>query len=86
MSAARCGTPSGFSAHQRHGERPCPACYSAKQEYDKRWRSAPERARSSRLNARAEGRAKTRLASMYPTLYAALYAEEKARLEDEADS
>lgn len=80
---ARHGTPSGYSAHQQRDERPCDACYRAKQEYDVRRRRAPEHVRADRLRARAQARALARLRSVYPTLYQLLYEEEKLRLERE---
>lgn len=80
---ARHGTTPGWKRHQRHGERPCDACYAAKQAYDARQRAAPDKTRRNRLHAAAQSRAYTRLAHMYPAIYADLYAEEKARLEAE---
>ena len=77
-SKVRHGTASGARLHQRLDERPCDPCYTAKQEYDQRYHSAPEMARRSRASAAAQARAYRRLAHMYPTLYAALYAEEKS--------
>lgn len=77
---ARCGTPSGYNRHKLDGEKPCDACHAAKSEYDKRWRSASDKVRRSRLNARAQMKAYGRLAHKYPDDYARLYAEEKARL------
>lgn len=71
--ATRCGTLSGFSTHQRHGEKPCPACCAAKAAYDKRRKAAPEQIVKSRLAARAQGRAYMALAHMFPDMYHALY-------------
>jgi hypothetical protein len=82
---ARCGTLSGFRRHQRLNEKPCDACTHAKQVYDQRWRSAPERTRKNRLHARAQGAAKTLLRQLYPDAYRALYRQELARLTAEAE-
>lgn len=81
---ARCGTPSGWNRHRLDGEKPCDACARAKREYDKQWRSAPDRVRKSRLNARAQRKAYGRLSRLYPEDYAKFYAEEKARLIEES--
>jgi len=75
VTAARCGTPSGWSKHQKQEERPCDACARAKSDYDKRWRAAPERTQKSRLSARAQARAATRLRAIHPGDWANLYAE-----------
>jgi len=76
----RHGTNSGYSLHGRLGERPCDACYRAKQQYDKRWRSISSRTIQSRIAARAQGRAATRLRHMFPDIWAVLYQEELATL------
>lgn len=78
-STVRHGTASGFRTHQALIERPCDACYRAKQAYDLEWRSAPKRTQQSRAAAAAQGRALKRLKNAHPEEYAALYAEEKAR-------
>lgn len=83
-STVRCGTPSGYRLHQHHDEKPCDACTRAKQEYDERWRSAPERVKKSRASAKAQARAYSRLAHMFPDAYAALYEEEKTAAYREA--
>ena len=72
-SRARHGTPSGWTAHQNRGERPCDACYAAKAEYDKRRKTAPEEVRRSRLHARAQARAETEIKRLYPGVWRALY-------------
>lgn len=81
----RCGTVTGYTNHQRAGERPCDACVAAKAAYNKRWREAPERTRRNRMYAAAQGRAKQRLVEMFPDTYAALYAEERDAALDELD-
>lgn len=83
MSAARCGTTSGYTRHQLAGEKPCDACAAAKRAYDKRWRSASAQTRKSRLKARAQGRAYAELGHRYPSEYRALYEKHKKALEDE---
>ena len=75
----RHGTYSGWRRHQELRERPCDACYAAKQAYDRRYRAAPERTRVSRLHAAAQSVALRRLAALYPDLYREFYIEEKAR-------
>lgn len=84
MKAARCGRPSGYSAHQKRGEKPCDACARAKSEYDKRWRVATGRAQRSRLNAKAQSRALRRLKDEHVEVYHAYYAEELGRVYREA--
>ena len=79
----RCGTQSGYSAHQYRAERPCDACAKAKAEYDKRRNEAPERAARARLRARAQNRAEGRLRHMYPAVWRVIYAEELARVHAE---
>lgn len=81
---ARHGTASGFAAHQRAGERPCDPCYRAKQKYDQRYRSAPDRTRRSRLSARAQQQATSELARRYPDEYRQLYLKFKQDLTSEA--
>lgn len=80
---SRHGTTSGFHAHARRDERPCDACYRAKQEYDERRRDAPEHVRAGRLRARAQRGALIRLKNIYPVLYRLLYVEELRRIERE---
>lgn len=38
--SAECGTPSGYTSHYYHGERPCEACKDAHREYRRAWRKA----------------------------------------------
>ena len=85
MSDVRCGTTSGYSTHQRAGEKPCDACARAKREYDARWRSAPERTRKNRLAAKAQARAAARLREIHPEQWRALYSEELVKARQEAD-
>lgn len=80
---SRHGTPAGYFAHQHRDERPCDACYRAKQEYDARRRQAPTQVRVSRLRARAQRCALSRLRRLYPGLYRLLYEDELRRLERE---
>ena len=77
-SAPRCGTPSGFTAHQNRDEKPCPACWAAKSAYDKRLRAAPKRAQTNRMHARAQSKAHSELAAAHKAEYDALYAKWKA--------
>ena len=72
-SLTRHGTPSGFTLHQKREERPCDACIRAKQEYDKRLRSAPEKTRKNRLHARAQQRAYSDLKRLHLDEYRDLY-------------
>ena len=81
---ARCGTPSGYNAHQNRGEKPCDACARAKREYDQRNRSAPLKTVKNRLTARAQNCARSRLADLYPDVYRTLFQEEKERVFREA--
>jgi hypothetical protein len=80
-AVARCGTPSGHSRHQRHGEKPCNACALAKARYDARWRSAEARTQRSRINAQAQKRALLTLSWRYPDEYRQLYESIKADLQ-----
>lgn len=82
--SARHGTPSGWAAHQRRGERPCDPCYRAKQEYDRRRKSAPVQVIKSRLSARAQIKAYGELARRYPDEYQRLYQEWKRHFIEEA--
>lgn len=77
-SHTRHGTPSGWSKHQKLNERPCDACYRAKQEYDKQRLAIPENRVRARAAAAAQGRARSRLARKYPDEYRAFYEEELA--------
>lgn len=79
----RCGTTNGWALHQGRGEKPCDACASAKAEYDRRWRAAPERTRINRLHAKAQGRALRALAKAHPDEYRVLYIQHKAALHAE---
>lgn len=83
-SVTRHGTPSGFRLHQDRGEWPCDACYRAKQEYDKRWRSAPERTKKNRLHARAQNRTLVQLKNRHPEEYRELYQANLAAVRKEA--
>lgn len=82
----RHGTYTGWSQHQQAGERPCDACFRAKQEYDKRRRSSSNRQIQNRQHARAQGRAARELKDRYPEEYKALYEKHKKLIlkEDEA--
>jgi hypothetical protein len=75
-SNVRHGTYSGYSKHQSLRERPCDPCYFAKQAYDFRWRSAPDRVRKSRIEAMAQTRALKRLSSAHRDEYVAYYRQE----------
>lgn len=79
----RCGTTTGWSRHQQRGEKFCDACAHAKSEADKRWRSAPERTRTSRLHSKAQARALKLLKDAHLDEYRALYVEQKAELHAE---
>lgn len=76
----RHGTTSGWALHKQLGEDPCPACYTAKSEYDRRRNAAPEEVRRRRLHARAQARANQQLAHRHPSEYRALYEAAKAEL------
>lgn len=76
----RCGTTTGYNRHQSAGEKPCPACVEAKSEYDRRWRSADEVTRRSRLRAKAQQRALKALKDENPDRYRALYLAAKKDL------
>ena len=76
----RHGTLAGSQRHSRAGEPPCDACRAAKAEYDREWRSAPEKTRRNRLHARAQARALRKLKDAHPDEYRALYVHEKAAL------
>jgi hypothetical protein len=76
----RHGTPSGWSTHKDLGERPCDACYRARQAYDKRRKEAPEIRRKDRLKAKAQAIATKRLVHLYPELYQAFYEDAKAQV------
>lgn len=80
---SRCGTTTGYKAHQRAEEKPCDACAKAKADFDVRWRSAPEITRRNRLHARAQSRASTELRRRHKAEYDVLYRRCKAELEDE---
>jgi hypothetical protein len=76
----RHGTHSGWSLHITLRERPCDPCYHAKQQYDRRRRSAPEQTRRSRLSAKAQIGAYRELAHRYPDEYRAAYQRIKAEV------
>ena len=82
-SLTRHGTTSGWALHQKRKEKPCDACVRAKQEYDKRLRSAPNKARLNRLYARAQGRAYSDLKRLHPAEYQALYEAHVSALKQE---
>lgn len=75
---SRCGTVTGWTRHQRAGERPCDACTAAKAASDRRWRSAPDSARRNRVHARAQRRAYAELARRHKAEYDNLYRQYKA--------
>ena len=81
---ARCGTTSGYSAHQKKGEKPCDACALAKKEYDKRWRAASNTTIKSRLSAKAQRLAFVRLMHEHPGEYERYYDEFKKQVYEEA--
>lgn len=83
-STVRHGTHSGWSLHLKLGQDPCTPCYQAKQEYDKRWHSAPERIRRNRLHAKAQAKAYQRIAREFPALYRRYYEEFRDQLLTEA--
>lgn len=70
---ARCGTNSGYTAHQTRGEKPCDACATAKREYDQRWRAAGDNTKRNRLNAKAQARANAELKRLHPAEYRMFY-------------
>ena len=82
----RHGTQSGYLLHQQLDEDPCGACYQAKAEYDRRWRAAPDKARRSRLLAKAQGRAAVKMRALYPKVWQALYEEAKQELAEEGQT
>lgn len=73
MTAARCGTASGYKRHQRARERPCDACVAAKAAYDTRWRATTPAGRLNRLRARAQARALGELRRRHPAEYRDIY-------------
>jgi hypothetical protein len=83
---ARCGTPSGWTAHKNRDEKPCDACARAKRLYDERRRSAPAEKVKSRNAAAAQARARKRLIEAHREEYQRYYAEEKARTDDGAST
>jgi hypothetical protein len=80
----RHGTPSGWSRHKDLGERPCPACFYAKKEYDAKRRAATPNQIRNRKHAKAQYLAVKRLMNAHRDEYRQYYAEEKAKL-DESD-
>jgi len=82
-SDQRCGTTAGAARHAQYGEKACPACAAAKAEYDRRWRSAPQRTRLSRLSAKAQSRALKRLKDRHLDEYHALFVAAKREVLEE---
>lgn len=80
----RHGTPSGWTFHKSLDEDPCDACYRAKQEYDRRYRLAPEKIRTSRIAARAQRKAEREIVAKYPEEYRELYLKYKKQFTEEA--
>ncbi len=76
----RHGTAAGARRHSTAGEPPCDACRAAKAEYDKNWRSAPEKTRRNRLHASAQAKASSELRRAHLDEYRALYLQAKAAL------
>jgi hypothetical protein len=73
------GTDSGYQAHKRRGEDPCPACRAARNAYMVRYRATHEAdyEQEKRLNA-ARSRALWRLANAHPDEFRAYFDEERA--------
>ncbi len=84
-STTRHGTQSGWRLHQRRGEEPCYPCWLAKSEYDKRRKDVPEERLRNRRHASAQQRALKRLKDAHPEEYRQYYAEEKVRVDEEAE-
>lgn len=74
----RHGKVAGWRLHQALGQDPCPACYAAKSDYDRRRNLSDARTRQSRQSARAQGRASKEMRRRYPKVWAKLYAQAKA--------
>lgn len=74
-SIVRHGTHSGWTKHNKAGERPCDPCFFAKKEYDARRLSAPQKTQLNRLRAGAQSRALSALARKYRGEYLTLYNE-----------
>lgn len=83
-STVRHGTTSGWSLHKKLGQDPCTPCFLAKQEYDRRWISAPEKTKRNRLHAKAQAKAYQRMAKEFPSLYRRYYEEFRNELLIEA--
>lgn len=82
----RHGTASGWTFHKNLNEDPCAACYRAKQEYDKRYKSAPAKVRASRIAAKAQQAAMREIVGKYPEEYRELYLKYKQQFSKEAPS
>lgn len=76
----RCGSISGYSAHQERGERACDACAAAKARYDAELLSVPENKLRNRLHAKAQSRAYRALYHKYRDEYDEIYATERDKL------
>lgn len=80
---SRHGTAAGWTLHKQLDEDPCDACYRAKQEYDKRYKSAPEATRRARLHAKAQRKAEREIVARFPEEYRELYLKYKQQLIEE---
>lgn len=82
-TSVRHGTPSGWSLHQRLGERPCDPCYRAKADYDTRQRALPAKIARDRQHAKAQAVATTWLRQAHPAEWADLYTAAKEQVSTE---
>lgn len=78
----RHGTNSGWALHTQLGERPCDPCFVAKQAYDARRLSSPDKAIKNRMRAKAQQLALSELARRHHDEYRSLY----RRLADEVNN
>lgn len=77
QTKTRHGTHSGWQKHQELGERPCDACYAAKQAYDRERLTATDKQKANRARAWAQNHAKTELVRRHRAEYLTLYREFK---------
>ena len=82
-STVRHGTHSGWRQHQHLKEQPCPPCWQAKSDYDKRRLQATKKQNKNRELSRAQGRATTRLRHKHPKDWAELYEQAKQEITQE---
>jgi hypothetical protein len=74
----RCGTPSGYKRHLRHGEEPCQPCKTANTQYALAYRARkPHIQENRREYGKAYQRARQRLIEAHAEEFEALLAEER---------